>query len=476
MPDRAEAGLEPQLRPFLQAAASFRDRADTPRAFLERCIEAIDRHEAPVGAFVATHLQGARAAADEATARWKAGQPLSPIDGMPVGVKDIVETADMPTGQGSPLFAGWRGGRDAAAVAALREAGAVVVGKTVTTEFASTEPGPTRNPWDLARTPGGSSSGSAAAVAAGMVAGALGSQVIGSTIRPASYCGCFGFKPTVGAINRGGSFDEFSQSCMGVLAATLDDAWVLAREIASRAGGDPGCRGLAGPREPPSATQPRRVAFLETAGWAASAAAEQSVQALRGVPPARNAARGATVEAKQALDEVRRRLRAAGIEVIDRTTDDLVAEVETAIADAFPLSMRINAWEGRWPLNTYARDMDRTGLSRSAQARLALGNAMTLDEYRELIAKRDRIRAVYDELRRRCDVCLTLAAPGAAPVGIDWTGDPTFAVPASLLGVPALSLPVLRAEGLPLGLQLIGFMHDDAQMFGVAAGMLPLVR
>ena len=124
-----------------------------------------------------------------------------------MGVKDIIETTDMPTEMGSPLFEGWRSGRDAAAVVALREAGAVVLGKTVTTEFAATEPRGTRNPWDLARTPGGSSSGSAAAVAAGVVSAALGTQVVGSIVRPASYCGCVGFKPSVGAINRGGSHD-----------------------------------------------------------------------------------------------------------------------------------------------------------------------------------------------------------------------------------------------------------------------------
>ena len=131
-------------------------------------------------------------------------------------------------------------------VAALREAGAVIVGKTVTTEFAAREPRGTRNPWDLTRTPGGSSSGSGAAVATGMVSAALGTQVIGSTIRPASYCGCVGFKPTVGALNRGGSHDNLSQSCTGVLAANLADAWQIAYEIALRAGGDPGYPGLHG--------------------------------------------------------------------------------------------------------------------------------------------------------------------------------------------------------------------------------------
>ena len=152
---------------------------------------------------------------------------------MPLGIKDIIETADMPTEQGSPLFIGCRTGRDAASVAALRYAGAVILGKAVTKKFAATEPRGTRNPWDSERTPGGSSSGSAAAVACGMVPAALGTQVVGSILRPASFCGCVGFKPSVGVMNRGGSYDYFSQSCTGVLAASLEDAWLVAVNIAA---------------------------------------------------------------------------------------------------------------------------------------------------------------------------------------------------------------------------------------------------
>src|SRR5262249_38476484 len=222
------------------------------------------------------NLAGARAAADQSTARWRTGQPRSPIDGMPIGIKDIIETADMPTENGSPLFAGFRSERDGASVAALREGGAIIVGKTVTTEFASTEPRGTRNPHDLRRTPGGSSSGSAAAVAAGMASTALGTQVIGSTSRPASYCGCVGFKASVGALNRGGSYDGLSQSATGVLATTLEDAWQVAYEIAIRAGGDPGYPGLFGPPSAPPAQRPRRLAFLETAGWTAASPAPQT--------------------------------------------------------------------------------------------------------------------------------------------------------------------------------------------------------
>ncbi len=445
--------IKPQARSFFAAAAAFRDGEDSPRAFLERCIETIEALEPRIGAFVATNFAGARAAADAASERWRTGKTLSLIDGMPIGIKDIMETSDMVTEQGSPLFAGWRGRRDAAAVAALREAGAVIVGKTVTTEFASTEPRGTRNPWDLERTPGGSSSGSAAAVAAGMLPAALGTQVIGSIVRPSSFCGCFGYKPSVGGINRGGSFDEFSQSCTGVIAATLAEAWCVARAISARAGGDPGYPGVSGPIEPPAARTPRRIAVLETAGW-----------------------ERASDEAKHELQGARDRLAAAGIEIADRHTDEAIATVETAIARAHPLSMDINAWEGRWPLNTYARDIDRSGLSKASLDRLAQAEAMTLEEYQALIAERDRIRKTYAALGERFDVCMTLSAVGAAPHGLGSTGDPVFAVPGSLLGTPTLSLPVLQAEGLPLGLQLLGFTNQDSALFAAAGAVLPLLE
>jgi Asp-tRNA(Asn)/Glu-tRNA(Gln) amidotransferase A subunit family amidase len=280
--------MTPVMRPYLPVTSTFGSGGGSPRKFLEACLADLERWEPQIGAFVALNLDGACAAADRATARWRAGTPLSPIDGMPVGIKDIIETIDMPTEMGSPLWVGLCTERDAAAVVALREAGAVILGKTVTTEFAATVPRGPRNPWDTTRTPGGSSSGSAAAVAAGIVSCALGTQVIGSTIRPASYCGAYGFKPTVGAINRGGSYDYLSQSCTGTIAATLAEAWQVAYEIATRAGGDPGCVGLVGPATMPAAQQPRTLAFLETAGWPDATAGAQAAceGAIRGLEAA----------------------------------------------------------------------------------------------------------------------------------------------------------------------------------------------
>ena len=434
----------PQAKPFLAVATQFAGVRDTPRAYLERCLDALAVWEPKIGAFVHTNVEGARAAADASSKRWRDNKPLSAIDGMPVGVKDIIETADMPTEMGSPLFDGWFSGRDAAAVAALREAGAVILGKTVTTEFAATEPRGTRNPWDLARTPGGSSSGSAAAVAAGLVSAALGTQVMGSIVRPASYCGCVGFKPSVGGINRGGSHDELSQSCMGVLAATLEDAWQVASEIAARAGGDPGYQGLVGPLRMPPPARPQRLVFLETAGWQVASA-----------------------EAKQAIQEALALLSRNGISILTRQSDQLVGAVEEAIADARALSIRINTWESRWPLNTY-RNRDAGKLSRAMLARLVQAEAMSVNDYRADLDERIRVRALYESLAAQCDACVTLAAPAAAPVGLGSTGDPVFAVPFSLLGVPAISLPLLREQGLPLGLQVTGFYGKDATISAIA--------
>ncbi|HJU15423.1 MAG TPA: amidase, partial [Stellaceae bacterium] len=363
------------------------------------------------------------------------------------GIKDIIETADMPTEQGSPLFVGWRSGRDAASVAALREAGAVILGKVVTTEFAASEPRGTRNPWDARRTPGGSSSGSAAAVACGMVPAALGTQVVGSILRPASFCGCVGFKPSVGGLNRGGSYDYFSQSCTGVLAASLEDAWLVAVNIAARAGGDPGYPGLQGPAEPPAAQRPRAVALLQTAGWEVAAP-----------------------EARSALENAAARLAKAGIALADRNSDPAIEEVEGAIFGALEATRTINAWEGRWPLNTY-RNRDRSKLSRSALERLATAEVMTQADYGAALARRQRSRDIHARLAARYDGAITLAAPGAAPLGLGSTGNPVFNVPASLLGIPALSLPLLSAEGLPLGLQVIGFAGGDARLFATAAAI-----
>src|SRR5262245_44769592 len=438
----------PRMRPFLAQTSRFASGAESPRDFLEGCLAEVEAREPKVGAFVTLSLDAARAAADRSTKRWRAGAPPSPIAGMPIGITDITATAAMPTEMGSPLFAGWRSQKDAASVAALRQAGAVILGKTVTTEFAASEPRGTRNPWNLDHTPGGSSSGSAAAVASGMISAGLGTQVIGSTLRPASFCGCVGYKPTVGALNREGSHDYQSQSCTGILAATLQDTWQVAYEIAQRVGGDAGTPGLIGPDKAPEAVKPRRLAFLQTSGWTI-----------------------ATEAAKAGMQDALQRLSAAGIEI--RTTDDDadVSAIDAELAEAFTLSNRINSWEMRWFIDGCA-ERDASLLSKSMLERREQAKTMTLADYRGWLKQRTGVRALYTELADSCDACVTLAAPGSAPQGLQSTGSPQFAVPSSLLGIPALSLPLFMLDGMPLGLQVLGYGNADAATFATAAWLM----
>jgi Asp-tRNA(Asn)/Glu-tRNA(Gln) amidotransferase A subunit family amidase len=439
---------QPIMRPYLAAAPDFVSNKSTPRQFLERSLELLEVWEPRIGAFACTNLPAARAAADLSAERWRAGKPKSPIDGMPVGIKDIIETVDLPTEMGSPLFAGWRSEKDAASVRALRDAGCVIVGKTVTTEFAAFHPRGTRNPWNTAHTPGGSSSGSAAAVAAGLVSAALGTQVIGSTIRPASFCGCVGFKPSVNALNREGSHDYQSQSCTGVLAASLEDAWQVAYEIVARVGGDAGTPGLQGPDKMPPPAKPRRLAVLETAGWDAA-------------PPA----------AKQQLNECVGRLKAAGIDIRTRQNDDTVAALESELLNSAELAHRCNGWETRWFFRSM-RERDADKLSPGIRERSQQYENLTLAEHRADLKERDRVRGVHAALAANCDACITLSAPGGAPAGLGATGNPEFAVPASLLGVPAVSLPLFEVDAMPLGLQVIGFRDRDAEALAMAAWLM----
>ena len=434
-----------QMRPFHRTRHMLTVGRGSPVELLEACLQSIKELEPEVGAFVHINEEGARAAAAASGRRWRDGKPLSLIDGMPVGIKDIVETVDMPTEMGSPLYRGWRSGRDGATVAALREAGAIVLGKTVTTEFAATHPGGTRNPHDVSRTPGGSSSGSAAAVAAGMISVGLGTQVVGSIVRPASFCGCVGYKPSLGALNRGGSHDALSQSVHGALAASLEDAWNFCWAIAQRAGGDPGFPGLAGPEPMPFAQRPRALVFLETSGWPV-----------------------ASEGAKAALAEVVVRLRSDDVVIVDRHSNALVGEVEAELEKARDITDRVNAWESRWPLNTY-RDKDSASLSKIMLDRLAKAESMTIDDYRAALSERLHMRTVYAKLATIADAAMTLSATGAAPLGLQSTGNPIFAAPGSALGVPAVSLPLLSDEHLPLGLQVLGYEQQDSALIAAAA-------
>jgi Asp-tRNA(Asn)/Glu-tRNA(Gln) amidotransferase A subunit family amidase len=434
----------PQRRPYVDRTAAFAAGADSPVTALEECLAEIERREPEVGAFTTLDAAAAQSAAKASASRWRAGQPLSAIDGMPVGVKDMIDTAAMVTGMGSPLFDGYRPRFDAASVQGLLEAGAVIVGKTVTTEFASSHPRGTRNPWDLSRTPGGSSSGSAAAVGSGMLCGALGTQVVGSILRPSGYCGAYGYKPSVGGINRGGSLDYLSQSVTGTIAGSLADAWAMARAISHRVGGDPGYPGVVGPLTLPQPRRPMKLALMHTAGWPILAA-----------------------EARESLEAAVERLHAVGITIVTQSTCPELAAVEEATAQAREMTLEINAWEWRWPLGSFVA-RDRSGLSPSALERHERSNRMTQAEYAAVTARREAARDAYAALASEVDAVISVTAPGAAPIGLESTGDPIFVVPGSFLGAPGVSLPLLRAGSLPLGLQVLGFPQQDATLLGHA--------
>jgi Asp-tRNA(Asn)/Glu-tRNA(Gln) amidotransferase A subunit family amidase len=256
-----------------------------------------------------------------------------------------------------------------------------------------------------------------------------------------------GVKPSFGAINRGGSHDYMSQSAQGVLAGSLADAWLVLRAIADRAGGDPGHPGLAGPAAPPQARKPKALVVLETPGWGLVGA-----------------------ELRAAFAALLDKMKASGVTLLTRRDKPEIEKVEGLLHRAMPLTRIINGWESRWPLNTYA-ERDASKLSAPMRERLAEAEALTQDDYRKALAERAEIRTTYAGLAALADACVTLAAPGPAPVGLASTGDPSFAVPGSLLGAPALSLPLLSQDGLPVGLQVLGYDGADADLFAVAAAI-----
>lgn len=438
---------------FHDATPRFVDGSDTPRAYLERCLATIAAREPVVKAFTALNETGARETADASTARWKAGKPLSPIDGMPIAIKDLLETKDMPTEMGCAAFKGNFPKRDNAAVWALRQAGAVILAKTVTAELGGAHPGATTNPFDPARTPGGSSSGSAAAVGARMVPAAIGTQVGGSIIRPAAYCGNFALKPTQGGLNRGERLAT-SMSTHGPHAGCLEDMWQVAIEIANRAGGDRGSVGLIGPSTLPAAVKPNRLIVLETEGWS-------------------------TVDdaTKAGFDAVLKQLQEAGVTLIRRKDHPLVEALEQSIANGRAVCGNVTSWENRW----YQRgivDNDPAGVSDRAKATLAKAEAMTPDDYRMALLARDTAQHTHATLASLADAAITLACPGPAPL---WAGDvpgeplaprPTgdfvFNAPSSMLFAPVVTVPLMSVGGMPVGVQLMGQQHEDARVTGLA--------
>lgn len=443
----------PHALDFSKARSRFLSRDDDPRAYLERRIATISARDAQVHAFVTLGLEGARRAADASAGRYRNGKPLSAVDGMPVGIKDIMDTRDLPTQMGNSIYTGNQPRWDAACVHALRSGGAIVVGKTVTTAFACGATNETRNPLDLTRTPGGSSSGSAAAVGAGMVPAALGTQTQGSTLRPASYCGAVGFKPTHGVLTMQGVHPiSLTHDHLGVIAGTLDDAWCVASHV-SLASGNPGAAGLQGASAVlPTARKPRKLIVLHTKTW------ESEVEA----------------PARAAFEALLQRLREREVELVTRRDDPHFAAFEDEVFGTFiDRSVDITSYEMKWPYEQYAAQHgDR--LEQRVHDRLARAREMSADYYAELLAEKTRMKDRARDVMGVADAILTLAASGPAPVGHGHTGSRAYLVYATFLGLPAFSLPVMEADGMPLGAQLIGRAGRDAELCALAHWVLSL--
>jgi Asp-tRNA(Asn)/Glu-tRNA(Gln) amidotransferase A subunit family amidase len=451
-----------KLLTFFDAVPRFRDGSDNPRAYLERCLATIAAREPMVKAWVTTNSAGARQAADESAQRHKAGRPLSAIDGMPVGIKDLFMTRDMPTEMGSPIFKGRMTGEDTPAVQAFRASGAVVLGKTVTTELGFSHPGPTTNPFDPVRTPGGSSSGSAAAIGANMVPVCLGSQVVGSVIQPASFCGNIAIKPTLGALNRGERV-FLSQSHLGIHAGSLEDLWAACWAIAAVSGGDPGYPGLYGAPALAPPHQPQRLIVMETEGW-------KDVD-------------GKTMGAFKRLIQ---QLKEAGVAILTRRDSKLIEAFEQSIAQSLIVCRDICGFELRWTL----RNLNQRApgqLSASMQGRAQLAKTMTIDDYRAALGRREEMRRRLAQVQPLADAMISLSSVGPAPLLDDptakgepgithTTGLPAFNAATSALGTPAINLPLMAVAGLPVGIQFVGWPHDDHRLCGLARWALGTLR
>lgn len=409
-------------------ARRIRSRALSPVDAVEACLARIAQMDPLLAAWVFVDRDGARGTARTLEAEARAGRIRGPLHGVPVGVKDIFDVAGMVTTSGAAAFAHRRAGQDADAVARLRGAGAIILGKTATTEFAYADPASTRNPWHREHTPGGSSSGSAAAVAARMIPAALGSQTIGSTLRPAAYCGIVGLKPTWGLIGAGGVTPlAWSLDHVGIFARCVDDAALLLAVLADR---NETARPLGG--RAPRLGIPRML-FAERASAEVNAHLGAVAEHLR--------SGGATVE------DLEPPAAAGGIFEAGAT----VLKVEAAAYHAEAFAVHAGSYRPR------IRALVESGLPVPAVA------------YVEAQRARERFRQEARPLFEQCDALLMPVAPTPAPRGLDSTGDPVLCAPWSFGGFPAIALPSGLAEGdLPLAIQLVSGAHQEERLLDVA--------
>lgn len=415
---------------LVAAAKAIRGGELSSEAYTGALLARIAATDANVQAWAHLDPDAAIGAARRIDVEIAAGATAGPLAGIGIGVKDIIATAGQPTQMGSPIYAGARPQFDAECVARLERAGGFVLGKTVTTEFAFLHPGKTRNPWRAAHTPGGSSSGSAAAVALGQVPAAIGTQTNGSTIRPAAFCGVVGFKPTVDALPFAG---------VNLFSPTLDTLGLFARRVAD-------CALLASclADAPCMASD---VARLETAPRFALLPAFPWV--------------ATGVEQARAMQAATASLQAAGASVSEVALPD-------AWHDAHLLLRTIMLHEGARQLGPLQAH-ERGRMSAKLNAALDEGREISAEAYRAALAQRAAFIAEAAQWLAPFDAILSPPAPGSAPADLTQTGDPSCCTLWSLLGAPAISIPMASADnGLPLGLQLATLPRGDDRLLAVA--------
>jgi Asp-tRNA(Asn)/Glu-tRNA(Gln) amidotransferase A subunit family amidase len=418
------------------AAASGIARGElSSEALVTACLERTAELEPQLQAWAFLDHDRALAQAKAADEQRRAGKGVGALHGVPVGIKDIIDTADMPTENGSAIFKGRQPRHDAAAVAALRAAGAVVLGKTITTELATLTPSVTRNPRNPEHTPGGSSSGSAAAVASGMVPVALGTQTGGSVIRPAAFCGIYGFKPTFGLIARPGVLTQApSLDTIGVFGRSLEDVALVVDAIQGYDERDPASIATSRPNLLARAKEdwplPPMFTFAKTHAWGDAEAATRE-------------AFGELVELLgDKVEEIS----------IDFTTERGIAAAKTV--------QNVELAHHYGPLLEQAPDL----ISKRLAGQIEEGRRVRGIDYLAALEARNELYATIDGLIMQHGQILTPAALGPAPKGLESTGNPVFCAFWTYLGVPAVTLPLLEADGLPMGVQLIGARRDDGRL------------
>ncbi|MGE0683613.1 MAG: amidase [Candidatus Binatia bacterium] len=431
----------PYTLTIAQAAEQIRTHQLSPLELVRSCLERIEQLDSRLQAWVTVDREGALQAAKHCEEEIERGQYRGPLHGVPIGLKDIFYTKGLKTTAGSPIYADFVPDYDATTVRRLREAGAIILGKAQTTEFAALKPSPTHNPWNVEHTPGGSSSGSAAAVAASMCPGSLGSQTYGSTIRPAAYCGCVGLKPTYGRVSAHGLFALcWSLDHVGLFARTVRDVTILLYALAGDDPHDPGC--VAAP------VPDYRSALLNP------------------LPPRIGLVREfflekASAETRKHVEGIADRLARAGAQIKEvHLPESFAGEQEAHFKMLYAESAVSHA-------EAYARHKERYSLQ--MQDLIEKGKQISCAEYVTLRRHQQRFRHDMEVLYQSVDILLTPSTPAPAPKGFTTTGDPSFNGPASFSGHPSLNLPSgLSVEGLPFGIQLMSATLREDKL--IAAG------